>query len=138
MDQSVAQISDHMIKSGSARQFQMMLACPNGQFGHQTMLHKLYVDVGRCVQCAEASLGMCVCVCESPYLQGCASGPVAVAVQLLLTLRGVELHQLFTLHLIRGESGQELKEGAAGHGGNIQIFFQQVAHRARLRNPARD
>lgn len=71
----------------------------------------------------------------SLHLQRCASGPVAVDVQLLLACRRAELHQLLVLQLVGGEGGQQLKEGTARHGGDVQVPLHQVAHRAGLRKP---
>lgn len=68
----------------------------------------------------------------SSHLERGASGPVAVAVQLALAGSRAELDQLVPLQLVGGERRQQLEEGAARHGGDVQVVFHQVAHSAGL------
>lgn len=71
------------------------------------------------------------------HLQDRPAGPVAVVMQCLLAFGRTEFQQLLPLQLVGGETGQELKEGAAGHPGDVQIPGHEVLHRAGLGQPLR-
>lgn len=65
-------------------------------------------------------------------LQGGASRPVAVGMQLVLALGRVKLRQLLPLQLISGKGGEELEEGATRHCRYVQEALHQMPNRARL------
>lgn len=71
-------------------------------------------------------------------LKGGPARSVAVAVQLFLALCRAELLQLLPLQLVRREVGQELKEGAPWHTGDVQVVGDQVSDGAGLQQVSRE
>lgn len=56
------------------------------------------------------------------HLQDGSAGPITVLPERFLTSGRAEFQQLLPLQRMWGETSQELKEGTAGHAGNVQVL----------------
>lgn len=86
-------------------------------------------------RCASHSSEPVPTCCPQAHLHDGSAGPITVLPELFLTSGRAEFQQLLTLQRVWRETSQELKEGTAGHAGNVQVLGHKVPHSAGLRQP---